>query len=102
MIDGVATTVGSTETINIQSGKSGTSKIKATLTEEDIIDNEKIMVRAYYGERKTSLIKIAEAELDLLIKSFDYVSYSLILIIILLIILIIIKRKKKKKEEHQA
>lgn len=100
IIDGATTIVSSEEAIEILSGKSGRSKIKAELSDEDIDDNPKIRVRAYYGERKTSLIKITEAELDLLIKSVDYVFYSLIPIIIILMILIILKRRKKKEQSY--
>ena len=69
------------------------------LSEEDIEDNEMVKVRAYYGERENSLIKIIEGEFELVLKGADYLSYSLLIIIVLLIILIIWKRYKDKKRK---
>ena len=67
--------------------------------EEDVEDNQRIKVRAYYGERENALIKILEGIFDVILKGIDYVFYGLFLVIIILLVLIVWKRRKKKDEE---
>ncbi|MFH1642208.1 MAG: hypothetical protein ABIC04_04875 [Nanoarchaeota archaeon] len=99
-LNGQRTTLGSDKIIEIAPGEKGTSRIKARLEEEDIADNEMVQVKVYYGERENSLIKTLEAQMELIIKSIDYLFYTLIAVILLLIFLIFWKRRKKKKEQH--
>ncbi|MFH1053194.1 MAG: hypothetical protein V1740_02140 [Candidatus Woesearchaeota archaeon] len=98
MIDGEPNSFSAEEIISIKSGKKEKQKIKARLEEEDIEDNSVVKVRAYYGERKDSLINILEAEFELVLAGVDYLFYSLLLVIIILILLIIWSRRKKKKK----
>ena len=66
-----------------------------SLSFEDITDNEIVKVRALYGERELSLIKILRAELSLIIRAINYTLYALAAAIV--IILILIGRKVHKK-----
>ena len=83
--------------------KKKTVKVKVSDFEaEDAPDNEQIKVRAYYGERETTLIKVLEGRFELLIKSGDYLFYGLIVIILLLLFLLFWKRRKKKEGEKPS
>ena len=88
----------------LEPGEKKSLKVKGDpqLIAEDIEDNPEVKVRAFYGERETSLVKVIEGTFELVLSKGDYVFYTLIAIIILLILLILWKRRKKKKEEHAA
>ncbi len=100
LIDKIPQSFGADDIAYIKAGKSKKQKVRVKLEEEDIEDNGIVKVRAYYGERKDSLVKIIEAEFELILVGIDYLFYSLLIIIIILIILILWKRKKKK-EKHK-
>ena len=91
---------GADEPIQLKSGEKKKQQVKVKLEEEDIEANGQVKVRAYYGEREDSLVKILEAEFELILKGVDYLFYSLLIIIIILILLIIWKRYKDKKKHH--
>ena len=99
LLDGELKNIGSEDIVEIQPGKKAKSKIKAKLEEEDIDENEIIKGKVHYGERKNALIKIKEFQFELVLKGFDYWTFTLILVIIALLILIYLKRKEKKEEE---
>ena len=98
-LDGELKNLGSEDIVEIQPGKKAKSKIKARLEEEDIDENEIIKGKVHYGERKNALIKIKEFQFELVLKGFDFWTFTLILVIIALLILIYLKRRKKKEEE---
>ncbi len=100
LVDGAKNSFGSDEVISLKPGQKKDQKVKAKLSEADIEDNNLVKVRAYYGERETSLVKILEGEFELVLKGGDYLFYSLLIIIIILIILIIWRRYKDKKKKH--
>ncbi len=66
------------------------------MEEEDLLDNEKVKVRALYGERENALVKVLEGQFALLEGSSG--NYWIWILIILLLLLIIWKRRKKKGE----
>jgi hypothetical protein len=100
IIDGLVTTAGSRDVIEIEPGKKAENIIEVELSEEDIEDNEIVRVRTRYGQRSNALVKTKEKEFEMKLKGVDYITYTLILIIIILIILILIKRKKEK-DKHK-
>ena len=100
LIAGEKSTFGLDNPSFLNSGSKKNLIIKVdNLQEEDLADNEKIKVRAYYGEREGTLVKVIEGTFELIVKSIDYLFYSLLLVIILLVILIIWKRRKRKEEK---
>ncbi|MBL7055899.1 hypothetical protein ISS07_03235 [Candidatus Woesearchaeota archaeon] len=95
-IAGEKTTLGMEDVVKLKFGEDKSLRIKvADFEEEDVEDNERIKVRAYYGERETSLIKILEGNFDLLIKGIDFLFYGLLVVIVILLWLILFKRRKK-------
>ncbi len=88
---------------NLKAGQKKELRVKVEdFEKEDMEDNERIKVRAYYGERENSLVKILEGTFEVTKKTTDYMFYTLILVIIILLFLIIWKRKKDKKKEKGA
>ncbi len=102
IVAGEKGTYASEAPVQVGVGNKKTIKVKVSdFEEEDAEDNEQIKVRAYYGERENTLIKVLEGRFELLIKSGDYLFYGLIIIIILLLLLLFWKRRKKKEEEKK-
>jgi len=99
VVDGIPSSYGADEIIQIDAGKTKKQKIKVRLTDEDIEENEIVTVRAYFGEREESLVRIKQKDFEMKLAGLDYVFYSLLLIIVILLFLIIWKRRKKKKDE---
>jgi len=94
-IAGEKTTVGMEDVELIKAGKDKSLRIKvADFEEVDAEDNERLKVRAYFGERETSLIKILEGSFDLLVKGIDFLFYGLLAVIVILLGLILFKRYK--------
>ncbi|MCP3686329.1 MAG: hypothetical protein GY861_27105 [bacterium] len=109
LIAGEPFTYGLAKVSDLDVGEIKKLRVKADpeLEDEDFEDNELVKIKAYYGERENSLIKILQAELPLEVVKFgaaDIAVYGLAVLIILLIILIIwrfffaAKKKKKKKD----
>lgn len=97
LVAGQKSTYGLEEAAHLSSGQKKKLRIKVEeFEEEDAEDNERIKVRAYYGERKSSLIKILEGTFEVILKGIDYIFYGLLAVIILLITLIVWKRYKGK------
>lgn len=101
MILGEVLTVGSDETILLEPGETGSSIVRAELSNSDLEDNPKVRVRAHYGEREDALIKILEGEFEISIKSFDVWTYLPIILIVLLLLLIFLGRKKCRSCGHK-
>ncbi|HLD86583.1 MAG TPA: hypothetical protein VJB12_00820, partial [Candidatus Nanoarchaeia archaeon] len=91
-----------------QIGAGDTKNIKIKVPDfekEDAEDNSQIKLRAYYGERETTLLKVLEGRFDLLLKIGDILFYILIAVIAALLLLIIWRRRKGKegpKASHKA
>jgi hypothetical protein len=100
IVAGEKGTYASDAPVQIGVGNKKAVKVKVSDFEpEDTEDNEQIKIRAYYGERETTLIKVLEGRFELIIKSGDYLFYGLIIIIILLLFLLWRRRKKKDEGE---
>ncbi len=95
-------TFGSENIIKISPGQTKESIIKASLTDEDLENNQKVRVRAYYGQRENALVKILEGEFELVIQEFDILTYLPIVIILILLLLLILAMRKKKKKKEEA
>jgi len=103
IIDNQRTTLAQEDITKIAVGKKEKVKIDADLSDEDIEDNPRIKIRAHYGERSNNLIKIKEADLDLLLSALffgmtpgDLMFYALLIVIIILVSLIVYKRRKNQ------
>jgi hypothetical protein len=101
MIAGERNTFALAEIAEIKAGNTEDLRIKATLEDADIEDNEYIHVKAYYGERQDRLVRIFEGDFLLTLKKFDIVFWSLLIVIIILILLILLRRRKEKKKNQQ-
>ena len=99
LIDGVRQSFSAEEILHLEANQKKKQKVNLKLEEEDIENNNAIKVKAYYGERKDSLVKILESEFELVFTGIDYLFYSLLLVILILIFLVIWKRRKAKKKE---
>jgi len=101
VVAGDEMTIGSDVAILIKPGRERDIRIKVDDFEEaDIEDNERVKVRVYYGERETSLVKIAEGTFEVEIKKADYLFYSLLVVIIVL--LLVMYRRYRKKESEKS
>jgi hypothetical protein len=98
-INGEYVTVASDAIEFIGAGKKKTIAIKVDLTEEDFARgyNEKIKVRARYGERKHALIKVKEKEVEYALrKGFAWWYIPIIIVLLLLILFLIFWRRRKR------
>jgi len=95
------TTYGLEDIDSMDPGDDSTFNIKVEMTEEDIEDNDQVKIRVYYGERRSSLVKILEGTFQLIIREGDYLFYGLMGVILVLVFLIFWRRRKKKKEEDE-
>ncbi len=95
VIAGEKATIGG-EQQKISGGKNGAFIIKADLEEADYNDNEKIKIRARYGEQQGILLKVLEREFPLTFTERSYKPVILLIIIFIILWLIIQKRKKNR------
>jgi len=96
IIAGERGTFSSEGTTHISASSKKSVKIKvADFEVEDVADNEEVKLRAYFGERENTLIKVWEGKYALLIKRGDTLFYILSAVIVLLLLLIIWRRRKK-------
>jgi len=101
LIAGQKTTFGLENAAQLNSGQKKNLRIKAEeFEEEDTEDNERIKVRAYYGERENSLVKILEGTFDVILRGIDYLFFGFLTVIVILVGLIVWKRYKKKGIER--
>jgi hypothetical protein len=100
-IDGNPTTISSGAPLKVLAGKTKRLSIKQEMTDQDLLDNEEIMVRAYYGERQDNLVRVFQGKFKLLIETISLITIILIILIIIVIILIfiILLRRRRKDEE---
>lgn len=100
-------TLGADEIIFIEAGDSKFIEVSTEMTEQDLADNPKVRIRAYYGERERSLIYVIEGEYEYGYTGLWYNINQLLrdigknillylpLIIILILLLLILGMKKK-------
>lgn len=102
VVAGQKTTYGLEQVSTIKAGQKKDLRIKIEdFEKEDLEDNERITVRAYYGERENSLVQILEGTFDVTVRGVDYVFWGLLVVIVVILFLIFWKRKKKKEEEDK-
>jgi archaellum component FlaF (FlaF/FlaG flagellin family) len=99
-INGEYITVSADEVEKIGAGETKKISINVDMEEEDLNDerNEKITVRAVYGERKHALIKTKTQEFDLKLKKFEfwiYIPIVVVLIILIFFFILLIRRRKR-------
>jgi len=107
LINDQIVTLGADEIIYVESGDSTFIEVTADMDEDDLENNPRIRVRAYYGERERSLIYVIEDEFEY---SFTGVWYKITqiirdiiknlvlflpLIIILILLILILGMKKR-------
>ena len=98
-VNGEYITVASDAVELIGAGKKKTIEIKIQLTEEDFARgyNEKITVRARYGERKHALIKVKEKQVGFeLRKGFTWWYIPIIIVLIIFILFLLFWRRRKR------
>ncbi|MBN2422490.1 hypothetical protein JXB41_04645 [Candidatus Woesearchaeota archaeon] len=100
-INGEEISAGSENIIKLRPEESAWVPVEADMAEEDYAFNEKIKVRARYGERENALIKVAYKEFDLKFRKADYALYVIIILIIILLLLIILTKKKCRVCGHK-
>jgi archaellum component FlaF (FlaF/FlaG flagellin family) len=105
LVNGEATTFGSDEVVLIPAGKGVWLPITVELSDADIAENPTVRVRAYFGERELSRVKIVEAEFPMRESSFletslafvsAYGVYIIILILLLPLLFLLMTKKKCK------
>ncbi|MBR9700823.1 hypothetical protein GOV11_03080 [Candidatus Woesearchaeota archaeon] len=98
IINGEPITIGGDGVIKIAPGKKAKIPVDVDMDEEDLDDNPEITVRAYYGERELSRIKIKEETFPLEFRTgyTRYVIYGLILVLVLWLLLLLATKKKCK------
>ena len=95
LVNGEEITVGGDGTILIRAGKTARIPVVVEMAEEDFADNADVLVRAYYGERELSRIKIAEERFPI-DRVFGYGRYAWYVVIILIVLLLLFLGTKKK------
>jgi len=96
VVNGEKITISSADVVKIEPGKKAKLFIEVELDEEDYEDNPEIRVRAYYGERELSRVKIKEETFPFKTKSSTgkYILYAVIVILLLLIFFFLGTKKK--------
>jgi len=98
VIGGERQTLGYEGVAKLDIGQTRKLRISVELDDEDLFDNEFVKVRALYGERENSLVKILEGTFDLGVVSRDIMFISLLMIIIILVILIGYRRYRQSAD----
>jgi hypothetical protein len=100
-------TLGADELIFVEAGESKFIEVTTDMDEEDLNNNPRIRIRAYYGERERSLVKVLEGEFTYNYTGFWYnlgeffkqllrgILLYLPLIIIVILLILIVGMKKK-------
>jgi len=102
MIDGSPETVFAPDIIRIAEGGTQEVVIRQRLTGLDLEDNEKVVGRASYSQRRESLFKTFEAEFELgrVIPGYVYVGGIFLAIIVFFLAFYFIFRKKGRHENY--
>lgn len=98
VVNGEEITVGGDGVVKIAPGKRAKIPVEVEMAEEDFLDNENIRVRAFYGERELSRIKVKEETFPLEFKSgtLKYVIYGVVILLILFFLFLLVTKKKCK------
>ena len=102
VVNGQTLSVGGDAVVFVKAGKSMLVPVQVEMVDADFKDNPKVKVRAYYGERELSRIKITEGLFPIVFKSdfTKYVVYGSVLLIILLLLFFLGTKKKCKHCGH--
>lgn len=103
MINGQPITVGGDGAVLIPKGKDAYLPVIVEMADADFTDNPSVHVRAYYGERELSRIKITEATFPIQFRSnyTRYVVYGVVALLILLLLFLLATKKKCKQCGHK-
>jgi archaellum component FlaF (FlaF/FlaG flagellin family) len=90
------------EPVRLKKGETKKVRIAVDeLTEDDVIENDIIRVKAYYGQRETTLFKIALAEFKFEFKQANYYVYGIIIFLVLILLLFEFSKKKCPNCKHK-
>lgn len=98
IIDGLPQTIGTQKTAKLQPGETTEVYIRAKLTRLDLLENEDVLVRAYYGQREKVLFKKTEETMALHVRAIRpaYVFAGVVVLIIILLILLLLFTRKRE------
>jgi hypothetical protein len=99
VVNGEELTVGGDGVLLLEAGKKGRIPVPVEMAAEDLADNPDVLVRAYYGERELSRVKITEKRFPIEFVS-GYGTYALYAGVVLLILLLLFFLGTKKKCKH--
>jgi hypothetical protein len=99
VVNGEELTVGADGVVKIAPGDDALLPVQVEMTDEDFAANPLVRVRAYYGERELSRIKIQEAKFPVQFRS-NYTRYAVYGLMILLILFLLLFLGTKKKCAH--
>jgi archaellum component FlaF (FlaF/FlaG flagellin family) len=103
LINDEPVTVAAERAVLIKKGRSASIPIAIAMAEADFAANPQVTVRAYYGERELSLIKITEKSFPLRFGGGygQYVPYAVVVAVILILLLFLGTKKKCKHCGHR-
>ncbi len=103
VVNGEDLTVGGDGVLLLKAGKKGRIPVEVEMAEEDLADNPDVLVRAYYGERELSRVKITEKRfpIDLVSGYGTYAVYGAVILLILLLLFFLGTKKKCKHCGHK-
>ncbi len=99
IVNGEELTVGGDGVSKVAAGKRIRIPVEVEMTDADFADNTDVLVRAYYGERELSRIKITEKRFPIEFVT-GYVRYAMYAAVLLLILLLLFFLGTKKKCPH--
>ncbi|MFH1916365.1 MAG: zinc ribbon domain-containing protein [Nanoarchaeota archaeon] len=94
-VNGEAVTVASDGVTFLKKGEKKWIPVAIELAVEDVLDNEQVLVQAFYGAREISLVKVKVKSFAFREKGLDYVTYGLIILVVILLIAFIVLRKRR-------
>jgi hypothetical protein len=107
-------TAGAGKVTFIRKGASAMIEVPIALSEQDLMNNPRIRVRAYYGERERSLVNIVEGEFAYGFTGMGYITGQMLrdlgknvvlympLIVIIILLILIMGMKKKCPSCHEV
>lgn len=94
VVNDQAVTAAAEEPVFLAKGDSQTIPIKLKLSDADILDNENVQVRAYYGVRENALTKIVLESFPLKLVGADFTVYYVFAGVLVLVIILMLLRKE--------
>jgi hypothetical protein len=103
LINDAPVTVAAEKAVLVKKGRSASIPIPIAMAEADFAANPQVTVRAYYGERELSLIKITEKSFPLRFGGgyWQYAPYAAVLVVVLILLLFLGTKKKCKHCGHK-